>query len=328
MAIASKETLGYCLQWQTSKVNSMTETRNQIAQDQNSARSLKLQMAKEHLYRLASRVQSAQGFIPAGNAVIWLIILQQKPELKVWSVFLGFLIPLLDAVLLDPLQKKWKLTAAKVQELFDCEILHLQWNSFKVGEKPNEEIIVEHAGKFKRKKMREGHLPNWYTFEFVDLPYHAARIICQRSNCWWDSQMRNIYSWFLLGFISLIGIAVVVYGIGVKISMDDFVLTLVAPLAPFILWAIKEAQHQKITAIQGEKLLKYANRIWTNVCNDQQDESSLQCKSRELQDEIFSRRKESPINPRWLYFIKRSDYQKQMVEGGQELIKNFRKRES
>jgi hypothetical protein len=326
MAIASKETLGYSLQWQISKVNSKTKMKNQIASDQNNTRSLKLQMAKEHMYRLASRFQIAQGFIPAGNAVIWLIVLQQNPELKVWSVFLGFLIPLFDAVLLDPLQKKWKLTAAKVQELFDSELLHLQWNSFKVGEKLDEEIIVEHAEKFKRKKMRDNHLANWYTFEFADLPYSAARIICQRSNCWWDSQMRNVYSWLLLGFISIIGATAIVYGIAVKLSMDNFILTFVAPLAPFVLWAIKEARHQRNTAKQGEKLLKYANQIWAEACKHQEDESSLQFKSRELQDEIFSRRKDSPINPRWLYFFKRNEYQKQMVEGGQELITNYRQK--
>ena len=298
---------------------------NHIAQDQNSERSLKLQMAKEHLYALASRVQLTQGLIPAANAAVWLIVLPLKPDLRVWSVLLAFLIPIVDLILLDPLQKKWKLIAAKVQELFDCDVLHLPWNGFKIGERPTEETIAEHARKYRRKQMTNAHLPDWYTFQFEDLPYQAATVICQRSNCWWDSQLRRTYSWILLSSVSVIGISCVVYGIVAKASVEQFVLALIAPISPFIMWAVKESRLQEATATNSERVLASVNQVWTNVCEKQKGVQTLDHDSRMLQDEIFARRSVAPVNPSWLYFFKRNDYQKLMVEGGQQLIERYRR---
>jgi hypothetical protein len=298
--------------------------KNQIAEDQNSSRSLKLQRAKEQIRQSANYLQIGQAIIPIVNAVFWIIILQPYPSLKVWSVLLGFLIPLLDATLLDSLIKRWKLISAKVQEIFETEVLHLEWNTINSGEKPAEELITENAVKFHNRGMIDEHLPNWYTFEFNDLPYHAARVICQRSNCWWDAQLRNTYSIILLIIISAIGVGILIFGIAAKVTLDDLVLTVVAPFAPLFLWGAKEAISQRNAAILGNRLLNQANSIWDEACSDIHDNINIETKSRLLQDQIFTRRKDSPINPRWLYFFKRQRYQLNMIDGANELIKNYR----
>ena len=126
-------------------------TGNDIGAIQNIKHSINLQAAKSHIYSLAEKLQYLQMILPLLNAILWPPILFFFTDFKVWATFCGFIIVFLDALVFEALQKKWKLLAAKVQEIFDCEVLHLTWNSFKVGDKPTEETITENADKYRSK---------------------------------------------------------------------------------------------------------------------------------------------------------------------------------
>jgi predicted pore-forming effector associated with SMODS systems len=54
--------------------------------------------------------------------------------------FYGIAISVLDISVLEPLQKKKRTVAAKIQELFDCNVLNLGWDDFGVGYRRTRQI--------------------------------------------------------------------------------------------------------------------------------------------------------------------------------------------
>jgi len=299
-------------------------TGNNIGIIQNTKHGIDLQAAKSHLYSLAEKLQYLQMILPFMNAILWPPLLFFFPDFKVWATFCGFIIVFLDTLVFETLQKKWKLLAAKVQENFDCEVLHIAWNSFKVGVKPTEETVTEHADKYRLKGGDESVLKDWYTFDFDNLPISLARIICQRSNFWWDSKLRRSYSTLLLTTVIVLSIFSFAIGIASKITVDTFVLAIIAPLAPFYLWSIREMRRQQNTAEEGERLLQESENQWKLEIDGKQYKQDPESRARELQDEIFLRRKNAPVNPSWLYRRKRDQYQHLMIKGANELISEFR----
>lgn len=302
----------------------MKKTRNDIGAIQNTKHSISLQAAKSHIYSLVEKIQYLQMILPLLNAILWPPILFFFPDLKVWATFCGFMIVFLDALVFEVLQKKWKLLAAKVQEIFDCDVLHIPWNSFKTADRPTEETVTEHAEKYIRKGGGESELKDWYTFDFDDLPISLARIICQRSNFWWDSKLRRSYSTLLIITVVVLSIFSFVIGIASKITMDTFVLAIIAPLSPFYLWSIREIRRQQNTAEEGERLFQESERQWELEIDGKQNKLDHESRARELQDELFMRRINAPVNPSWLYRRKRDHYQQLMIKGSSELILKFR----
>lgn len=302
----------------------MESLRNNIFSEQNSTRKLDQLAAKSHLYARTEKTQLAQAILPVINAIFWPPMIAWNPELKVWSALSGFAVPLLDAVLLEPLQKSWRLQAAKIQELFDCELLGLPWNVIKAGEQLTEECIAECAQKFKIKDGNESRLRNWYSFQFEDLPLSLSRLICQRSNCWWDAKLRRLYANILIGVVSLLAVIAFVVSLASGLTLEKFVLAVVAPIAPVCLWGIREINRQRSAADEGDRLLRHAELVLSAGYEGKLGGPELEKASRDLQNEIYDRRRNSPSNPAWLYFLQRTEYQQLMVKGADELIAKYR----
>lgn len=86
--------------------------------------------------------------------------------------------------------KNIKIKAAKIQELFDCNVLSLEWDEIISEDKPSIEDIKLISKSY---EDRESIL-NWYPDEVKEVDIHIGRILCQRSNLWWDvSQKENFY---------------------------------------------------------------------------------------------------------------------------------------
>lgn len=295
-----------------------------MAELQNGSRALKQLAAKTVLYQRVQTVQFFQALLPILNAIVWPILLWAKPDLGVWSTLCGFAIPLLDEAVLDHFQNEWRTTAAKIQELFDCELFELDWNEMKLGPRPPEETIAEYGRKLG--SSTDGLL-DWYTFQFADLPVQFARIICQRSNCWWDAKLRRRYA--LLLVFSLVGLGVFAFLLAVasNLTLQTFVTAVMAPLAPAFIWGLRERRGQLRAADDGEILLNHAESLWEKAAGGESHEL-LNIVSRSLQDGIYERRRSSPVNPPFIYRSLRGEYQTLMIDAGQRKIDEFRKTRS
>ena len=89
---------------------------NTIDTAQNTARSIDLHAAKSHYYLGVAWVQRVQLVLLVLNAISWPILIYWKPDLKVYSALAAIVLPLLEILLLECIQKNWKSTAAKIQE--------------------------------------------------------------------------------------------------------------------------------------------------------------------------------------------------------------------
>jgi len=212
----------------------------------------------------------------------------------------------------ETLQKPWKTRAAKIQE---C------------GNPPTQEAVLESARAYQKGGGSEKWLRDWYSFDFAHLPKAFARIICQRSNCWWDTKLRRTYANIIIGAICILAVFALGIGIATNLTLETFILAVVAPIAPVCIWGIREGSRQRNTADNGDRLLQHAESFWKKACEGLIKGGQLEDASRELQCEIYDRRRNSPVNPAWLYSDRRNEYQELMVKGAQELIQQYKQKQ-
>lgn len=103
--------------------------------------------------------------------------------------------------------------AACVQELFDSDVLSLNWNTICSGEQPKPEEIKKYADKYLTRVKHYDNLKNWYAKTIADVDGPAAKIICQRSNFAYDAAMRRSFLYWVVGISLVILIAIIVIAI-------------------------------------------------------------------------------------------------------------------
>src|SRR5258706_847895 len=165
-----------------------------IPTEQNTERQLRRLAAQRQLYATAKTVFGWQVFISGPVAVALAFSIIVFPPLKSFAALWGILITLCDIAWLTPWQKRLRNTAARIQELFDSDVLGLSWDELKAGKRPDPELIKEQAEKYMAWASTMPPLSNWYAKDVECLPLHVGRLVCQRSNCWWDAKQRRRYA--------------------------------------------------------------------------------------------------------------------------------------
>lgn len=254
--------------------------------------------------------------LPIGLSVAAIL----NPERKVWAAAFGILVSIFDVLVFDKIQKDWKKEAAKIQERFDCEIFELEWNDFKVGDKPDPEKIHRASQHILRKEAKRNKFLNWHSPYVESLPLHLARIVCQRANIFWDSDLRRRYTAILTAITYILAVGAVVAGLGLKMNMETFVLSILAPISPTFLWAIREIRKQKDSATTLDLLMKYARQLWRDSIQQKLSPEEASYKSRVLQDELFFHRYSNQPIFNWIFKLLRKEQEAQMNVGAKELV--------
>lgn len=206
---------------------------------------------------------------------------------RVWAALYGIAISIIDVSLIEKKLLEWKTESAKIQERFDCNILELAWNEIKVGGRPEREKISEAAELYGPE--RDNKFKDWYPRILGLLPQHLARLVCLRESNWWPTEVRRRYlSWLWVAFIALIALAVVA-GVAARVSMDAFILAVVAPISPTLLWFVRELRKQTETTTKLGKLLETIEDIWDKTLKRAPTEEQQAEKARQLQDETKAR---------------------------------------
>jgi hypothetical protein len=150
---------------------------NSIPIIQNQPEELSRLAAQRHLYSDAKRIFIVQLVLAGPIAIAWAFAVILHPELKSWAALFGVIVALADVILFTPWQKRLRDCAARIQEEFDCNVLDLPWNSIKVGQRPEPELIKEHADAYSKIASRFSPLSNRYPPVVGDLPLSVARVI-------------------------------------------------------------------------------------------------------------------------------------------------------
>lgn len=243
---------------------------------------------------------------------------ESNAGLKGWAAFYGIAISLMDIAVLEGAQFSFRKRAARVQESFDCNLLGLPWSIFKVGDTPCPEDIDYWACAFKI-ELTENQ-KNWYPGAVGELPLYLGRIVCQRSNIWWDKTLRHRFIQFVIGLtVSFVIIATIV-GFVKEMTLPVFILSIMAPISPALIWLIKEAKRQQESSENLNRLMTHAARLWQNALGETVSYSEMKAKSRELQDEIFLHRSSNQPVPNWFNRLFSSSFDVSMNKGAEVLV--------
>lgn len=249
----------------------------------------------------------------------WAIAIFACPALKGFGALWGIAVTLFDLFWLTPWQKRLRDLAARVQEMFDHDVLSLPWNELKAGKCPDWELVKEQSTKYQTWAAKMPSIHDWYGKEVATLPLHVARIACQRSNCWWDAKQRRRYAaWIIAGLVIIVSL-VLALSLKSGLTVEDFILKVAAPLSPALLLGIRQVREQIDTANRLDTLKEHAERLWNEALRGD-SEVEVTAKARNLQDEILENRKRGALVFDWVFKRLRHDYEIQMNHGVSELV--------
>lgn len=293
---------------------------NTISQDQLTQKQLDRLAAQRQLYSDAKRIQAFQKILSIPVVVLWSLFVMWIPDLKVYAAYWGICVTLLDVIFFTPWQRSLKEKAAKVQELFDCDVLKLSWRNLQAGRRPDAEAIMESSSKFKCVDPECSTLRNWYPGSVDKLPIHLARIVCQRANCWWDANLRRRYATWMIISVGTLTIFVFLVGLVGGLTLEKFFLAVLAPLMPAFVLGLREYTEHKESASKLDRLIEHAEKLWNMAIIEKATPDELTEESRDLQDEIYDHRRRSPLIFDWIYRRLRQTHEDQMNKGAEALI--------
>jgi hypothetical protein len=287
---------------------------NTIVEAQNRPAMLALMRARRVTYRRAEIWQNAQILAmvaaPAAGALLGLLFPVARPFVAVFALAAT----LFDVWLMDPRQKENNRLAARITETFDCEVLHLPWNEFVAGRRLDPESIDRQAGAF---RGSDAELRDWYSPpELALAPLPLARIICQRQNLWYNSDLRRRGVEVLSAIAGILVVSVVVIGVVADLSLTDLTVSVAAPASPILIWALRERVRQREATDAIEQIKTAADAFWnSSVDGGRPDDEEFTRRSREFQDAIYLRRSASALPLPWLYKLLRPSMELSMAAG-------------
>jgi hypothetical protein len=152
-------------------------------------------------------------------------------------------------------------------------------------------------------------------------PLYLARIVCQRTNLWYDATLREKYSNVLLVAAVVIVTMLVAAGLVANLPFTDFVVTILAPSAPLLSWALRDAFKQRDAADAQKIARREAESLWELAVSNGCSEDECVRRSREFQNTIFQRRVSNPLLFPLLYKSLRPGMETDMNLGAAELLR-------
>lgn len=296
---------------------------NEISSRQNDEGFLRLLRARSQTYREASQLQVLQFVVtvifPLVGALVGIFSTQARP----YVAAVALIIAMLDNSLIDRLQKRKLKIAARICEQFDCELLGMPWNSYAAGKRVEPELV---GGAASRWQKGDDKLKDWYPMAVAQAPLDFARIICQRTNLWYDGTLRERYSNFLLWGTITVSILLVAGGLFADLSLVDFVAIALAPATPVVNWAMREFFRQRDAAEALNLARSEAEALWSTALAGNCDGGECARLSREFQNTIFARRANNPLIFPKIYDWLRPTMEKQMNHGAEVYLNELNDR--
>jgi hypothetical protein len=296
---------------------------NDIPQEQNTQRRLELLAAQRQLYSDAKNLQMVSVIISVPVVIVWSILVALFPLLAVYAGLWGLIATFLELLVFSRLQKSTQEKAAKIQQIFDCEVLQFNWASLNCGIRVEPETIIDAFNRFKRKNLNFSKLQNWYPISVGKLPIYQARIICQRSNVWWDAQLRRRYAkWIVIILVSLTTIVLLIGLIG-GLTLEKFLLAILAPLFPAFVFGLRQYTEHNDAAVRLDRLRENAENLVQEIIAGRFTPQDLERESYSLQTQIYDNRRRSPLIFDWVYSRLRRKDEEQMNKGAESLVQEL-----
>ena len=268
---------------------------NNILTKQNEEINLQRLAAQRELYSSAKRTQFVQLLftiiIPIGLSLLGMFF----PETRIAGITFGLFMMVINMVLFERMIKFKREKAAKIQEVFDCEVLEMPISPLKSVDGITIEDVLTNYHAHSKIESNVEKIRDWYSREIEGLPIEVARLICQRSNCSWDIGLRKKFLRIISILFGTVVIGLVLTGICQKLKFIEILFVLSA-LIPFFTYCIRAyfENHDSIIRLKG--LMKFSDDLWKESLNSPNNDG-LTDSSRRLQDEIFSNRSRNALIP-------------------------------
>lgn len=297
---------------------------NKITETQLESTQLKRLAAQRQLYTDAKNVLKFQ-ILSILSAPILVVFIEYFSVPSVYAAFYAIIVTFVNILWLTPWQKSLQKKAAGIQELFDCDVLELDWREIVAGPRLGVEIVEKYALKHRRKDPNYLCLKDWYPKNVGELPLDVTRIACQRENCAWDAELRLRYSRFIMGILVVLVILAIFVGIIGGLSVENFILVVVAPLIPAFVLGIRQYKRFAESAARKKELIKSAIDLWEKALEGTTPEE-LTSASHNVQDAIYNSRRENPLIFDSFYeFFKKED-EELMYKTAGELVEEAKAR--
>jgi len=297
---------------------------NSIIEQQNGPIQLQRLAAQRQQYSTAKLIIGTQLVLSGLVTVLFAFLGLAVAELKGYVALWGITILIADLVILTPWQKRLRESAAKIQEAFDCDVLSLPWHELKVGRMPDPELVQAQATKYSKWASTMPSLRDWYPVSVQQLPSHWGCFVCQRANCWWDSDLRRRYALAIIILLLSLGAGVIWYAFGVGMVIEDFIVKIAAPLIPTFALGSRQFTEHRDAADRLDKLKVHAEKLWTEALAGASI-PAMKMGARALQDEIFDGRKRNPPIFDNLFRWLRSDQERLMNQGAEHFVAEAKK---
>ena len=210
--------------------------------------------------------------------------------------------------------------AAAYSEAFDCLVLTLPWNNFIAGPPPIPEDMSRAARSYPEDDASLSKITNWYPIAVGKAPLEIARLACQRTNLWYDSELRSRYADWVLVVPVILTIVFLSVGLIQRLVLGDLVLAVGAPSAPLLVWAIREHFKQRDAAESQRRLMAVVESLWRDIFEKRVGLDDLTDRSREFQDAILERRRSAPLLFPLVYHLMRPYMEQDMNRGAEARI--------
>jgi SMODS-associating 4TM effector domain len=296
---------------------------NNIPQEQNTHQRVELLAAQRQLYSDAKNLQMVSVIISIPVVIVWSSLVAGFPELAVYSALWGFIATFLELLIFSRLQKSTQEKAAKIQQMFDCEVLQFNWASLNCGDRVEPETIIDASSRYRRKQSNFSKLLDWYPISAGQLPIHYARIICQRSNVWWDAQLRRRYSKWILFALFVLTVFVLLFGLIGGLTLEKLVLAVLNPLTPAFIFGLRQYTEHNEAALRLDRLREKAEALFQEAISKRFTPQDLDRESYSLQTQIYDNRRLSPLIFDCVYSRLKNEDEEKMNKGAESLVQEL-----
>jgi hypothetical protein len=307
----------------------MNKTGERIIEKENQQKNIERLAAQKEMYFTAKRLFFAQFIVTVvitialALAAVALSAFRSTTDLNWVRGSYGVMAAIVDLFLLNHFINQLRQRAAAIQELFDCDVLDLEWNNVCVGEKPKPEEIKKYADKHLKRVKSYDKLKTWYAETIKEVDGAAAKVICQRSNFAYDSTIRKSFLYWLVGIALAILVVVVVISLAINEQTRAVVSMSLFPILPILVFLGKLAKEHHGSLHNLESLKSSIVSLWSDVLKG--TARDVDTTIRQIQDKIYQNRKSSPLIPEWFYDRKRPGLEEQMYYGVDDLVEQYRK---
>jgi hypothetical protein len=294
---------------------------NSIPNAQIEPKQLERLAAMRELYSSAKVWHGWQIILTVIIPIILAILSITNEKYSLYSALFGILSFFVDAYFIENNISLRKEKAAKIQELFDCDVLRMPSSQLKVSNDIKVEEVLTHYDAHSKIPTNIELIERWYSEEVGDVPLYIARIICQRANCRWDGALRERFTAFLnyLGVFLFISVLI----IGFKNEMKPVTMVLViSGLIPFFQFCIKQYNDNKNSIKRLDELYDVLTNVWDDAIVKCIHPDVLLAESRRIQDEIFTHRSSNPLIFDFIYKVFREGDEKIMNISSKRLVED------